>query len=62
MSSRVVYAIYKPPGFGLPFLAVMIGTDGEVTAVPYDTVEECLNHNEVNAEEFRQGLSDSDNA
>jgi hypothetical protein len=40
MEARVRFAVYSPPMSGLPFLAVMVAIDGEVTAMPFPTLAE----------------------
>jgi len=49
--NRLAFLVYNPPADGFPYLAVMLGFDGNVSAVPYDTLEEAEHHNQVRATE-----------
>lgn len=39
-SDQIRFAVYPPPDPSLPFLAVAIGTDGQVIAKTFDTAAE----------------------
>jgi hypothetical protein len=47
MKKSVIYAVYPPPVFGLPFLAVTLHKDGTSTARPFDTSEEAGAYNKL---------------
>ncbi|RUW77279.1 hypothetical protein EN833_30260 [Mesorhizobium sp. M4B.F.Ca.ET.190.01.1.1] len=38
--SSTIYAVYHPPVFGLPFLAVVLKPDGTITSRQFETVDE----------------------
>ena len=44
------YAVYMPPVKGLPYLAVILATDGTVTARPFDTPDQAAEFNRQLAE------------
>jgi L-2-hydroxyglutarate oxidase LhgO len=56
MPDDVTFVVYNPPTPGLPFLAVMITPDGEVTATPYDTATEAEAYNRHFAAELHSKL------
>ena len=56
MSDQFIFRVYDPPKAGLPFLAVMITHDGEVTATPYDTAAEAQVHSNHYAAELHKRL------
>lgn len=35
-----VFVVYSPPMHGFPYLAVVLATDGTVSAMPFETDEE----------------------
>ena len=39
------YIVYNPPVRGLPFLAVILASDGTVTARPFDTMRDAAEFN-----------------
>lgn len=49
------YAVYSPPVLGLPYLAVILGTDGVVTARPFDTAQDAAAFNRLMAEREHTG-------
>ncbi|WP_258604249.1 hypothetical protein [Mesorhizobium sp. AR10] len=44
-NKQPIYAVYDPPLRGFPYLAVVLATDGTVTAIPFDTIEEASTFN-----------------
>ena len=46
-NNRPTYAIYRPPMFGLPYLAVILAPDGTATASPFDTAEDAAAFNKL---------------
>jgi L-2-hydroxyglutarate oxidase LhgO len=48
MMAGITFVVYDPPTEGLPFLAVAITPDGEVSAVAYPTAYEAELHNSRN--------------
>jgi hypothetical protein len=51
----ITFAVYDPPKTGLPYLAVAIFTNGEVSAVAYKTATEAEMHNTKHATGIAQG-------
>jgi hypothetical protein len=39
------FAVYSPPAYGFPFLAVVLEPDGTATAKPFDTAAEAVAFN-----------------
>jgi len=44
-----VYAVYAPPVFGLPFLAVILQPNGTAIARPFDAAEDAAAFNKLMA-------------
>lgn len=43
-NTKVWFAVYNPPAETLPFLSVMVGVDGNIVALPFDTFAEAEAH------------------
>ncbi|MET3522069.1 hypothetical protein [Mesorhizobium abyssinicae] len=48
--SSTIYAVYHPPVFGLPFLAVVLKPDGTITSRQFKTADEARAFNKVMAQ------------
>ncbi len=55
MKKRPTYAVYKPPMFGLPFLAVTLAVDGTATATPFATAQDAAAFNKMMAQAEHPG-------
>ena len=51
----ITFAVYDPPKPGLPYLAVAIFANGEVSAVAYKTAAEAETHNIKHATGIAKG-------
>jgi len=49
MKKSVIYAVYAPSVFGLPYLAVTLAADGTAKATPFDTAEDAGAFNKLMA-------------
>ncbi|ALK10756.1 hypothetical protein [Blastochloris viridis] len=57
-NTKIWFAVYNPPDANLPFLAVMVGLDGNIVAVPYDTAAEAEAHNLHHGAELQRRLNE----
>jgi len=49
MKKSLLYAVYTPSVFGLPFLAVILQPNGTAIARPFDTAEDAAAFNKLMA-------------
>jgi len=59
MKKSLIYAVYSPPAFGLPYLAVTLQADGSATSRPFDTAAEASAFNKQMAAARHPGKSRS---
>jgi len=57
MKKSLIYAVYTPSVFGLPFLAVILQPNGTAIARPFDTAEDAAAFNKLMAEAEQPGKS-----